>query len=44
MKQKSDVHWQTLVAWVREQLGEGVDLPRDTFGIFRQRVAKIKDL
>lgn len=42
IKDKDSIHHQTLLAWVKEQLAEGVDLPRDTFGIFRQRVAKVK--
>lgn len=43
MKENYTVHHATLNAWVKEQLGEGVELPRDTFGIFRQRVAKVKE-
>jgi hypothetical protein len=43
MKPNFTVHPATLVSWVKEQLGEGVDLPADTFGIFRQRTAKIKE-
>jgi hypothetical protein len=44
MKENFTVHHATLNSWVKEQLGEGVDLPRDTFGIFRQRSAKVKTL
>ncbi len=44
MKSNYTVHHATLNSWVKEQLGEGVDLPTDTFGIFRQRTAKIKEL
>lgn len=44
MKEKYDVHHATLTSWVKEQLGEGVDLPVDVFGIFRQRIAKLKEL
>lgn len=44
MKSNYSVHHATLNSWVKEQLGEGVDLPRETFGIFRQRTAKVKDL
>lgn len=36
------VHHMTLEAWVREMLGEGVDLPGDVFGIYRQRFSKVK--
>lgn len=43
VKEQYSVHHATLNAWVKEQLGEGVELPRDTFGIFRQRVAKVKE-
>lgn len=42
MKENFTVHPQTLMAFVREKLGEGVNLPKDTFGIFRQREAKVK--
>jgi len=42
VKQERNVHWQTLDAFVREQLEEGGDLPLDLFGVFRQRSAKIK--
>jgi hypothetical protein len=31
----------TLSAWVREKLENGEDVPLETFGVFRQRVAKI---
>lgn len=44
VKENYSVHPQTLVAWVKEQLSEGQDLPVDVFGIYRQRTAKIKDL
>ena len=43
VKEKFEVHHATLNAWVKEQMGEGVDLPKETFGIFRQRVAKLKE-
>tara|TARA_R110000851_G_scaffold16046_2_gene52539 strand:+ start:30247 stop:30795 length:549 start_codon:yes stop_codon:yes gene_type:complete len=43
MKEEFSVHHATLNAWVKEKLGEGIELPRDTFGIFRQRVAKVKE-
>jgi len=43
MKREYSVHPQTLQAFVREQLGEGVALPAETFGIYRQRIAKIKE-
>ena len=43
MKEQFSVHHATLNAWVKERLKEGVDLPKDVFGIFRQRIAKVKD-
>jgi hypothetical protein len=42
MKENYSVHPQTLMAFVREKMGEGVNLPKDVFGIFRQREAKVK--
>lgn len=44
IKTNYNVHPITLVSWVKEQLKEGVDLPNDVFGIFRQRTAKVKEL
>lgn len=35
------VHASTLSAWVREKLRQGVELPHELLGIFRQRAAKI---
>lgn len=35
------VHPSTLKAWVREMLEKGVNIPQETFGVFRHRVAKI---
>jgi len=43
MKENYTVHHATLNAWVKEQLGDGVELPKEIFGIFRQRVAKVKE-
>lgn len=43
MKENYSVHHATLNAWVKEQLGDGVELPKEIFGIFRQRVAKVKE-
>lgn len=42
VKREYNVHWQTLDAFVREQLETGAELPLDLFGVFRQRFAKIK--
>lgn len=43
IKTNYSVHPMTLVSWVKEQLKEGVALPKDIFGIFRQRTAKVKE-
>lgn len=48
-KRKKDVRYeikraiphQTLSAFVREQLAEGVNIPLDTFGVFKKLVAKV---
>ena len=40
-KRKKTVHPQTLQAFVRGQLEEGTAIPMDTFGVFRQRFAKV---
>ena len=42
VKQERNVQWQTLDAFVREQLEHGGDFPKDLFGIYRQRNTKIK--
>lgn len=42
MKEKTAIHPQTLLAWVKERLKEGDNLPVETFGIFRQKIAKVK--
>ena len=36
------VEAQTLMAFVREQLAQGKDIPIDVFGVFRQRIAKVE--
>jgi len=41
-KEKTAIHPQTLLAWVKERLKEGDNLPVKTFGIFRQKTAKVK--
>lgn len=41
-KRKSDIHNMTLVSFIKEQLGEGVPLPLDVFGVYRQRFVKVK--
>lgn len=43
MKEKTAIHPQTLLAWVKERLKEGDNLPVDVFGIFRQKTAKVKE-
>jgi hypothetical protein len=42
VKQEQNVHWQTLDAFVRQQLENGDELPLELFGVFRQRFANIK--
>ena len=42
LKRKKGVHPQTLSAFVRGQLEEGIDIPTDLFGIFRQRSVNVK--
>jgi len=39
---KRGVHASTLTAFVKAQMAEGVDIPVDLFGVFRQQVSKIK--
>jgi hypothetical protein len=39
---KRAVHPGTLAALIREQLGEGVEVPKETFGVHQQRRAVIK--
>lgn len=41
-RRKRAVHPQTLQALLREQLAEGVDVPKETFGVYQVRRAKIK--
>lgn len=43
LKEKNAIHPATLVSWVKERLAEGDALPVDVFGIFRQRIAKVKE-
>lgn len=38
---KQTVHSSTLKAFVREQLEDGVEIPEEVFGVFRQTVAKL---
>lgn len=35
------VHAQTLQAFIKGQLGEGVPIPMDVFGVYRQRFSKV---
>lgn len=42
MKNKHSVHHATIDAFVREKLGEGIDLPNEIFGIYTQKFSKIK--
>lgn len=41
LKMKKTVHNGTLTKFVKESLADGVDLPQDLFGVFRQRFAKV---
>lgn len=43
LSDERNVHHSTLSAWVRERLAEGDNFPMETFNVFRQRVAKIKE-
>lgn len=36
------VHPQTLVAWINEMLSNGEQFPKEVFGFYRQRRAKVK--
>ncbi len=42
IKRKKGVHSGTLQAFIKKALEEGVDIPLDVFGAYRQRFAKIK--
>lgn len=39
---KRTVHPQTLQSWVKEMMKEGVDIPKELFGVYHQKVAKVK--
>lgn len=43
IKQDLDVHHMTMLSWVKERIKEGDDIPRDLFGVYPQRIAKIKE-
>lgn len=42
VKRKKEVHNQTLVAFVKERLTEGQEIPLELFGVFRQRYTKVE--
>jgi hypothetical protein len=42
MKSKANVHYQTLLSFVKEKLKKGDEVPIDLLGVFRQRVAKLE--
>lgn len=42
VKRSMSVHASTLKAFVRQALEDGEDIPQKLFGVYRQRVAKIK--
>jgi len=41
IKRKKMVHPQSLQAFIRQQLLEGVAIPMQTFGVFRHRISKV---
>ena len=41
-KEDHNVAWQTMDAFVKEQLGLGTDLPLEMFGVYHQKLAKIR--
>ena len=41
-KVKRAVHPQSLYAYVKQKLEEGVDFPMELFGVFRQRITKVE--
>lgn len=43
IKEKFDVHHMTLTSWVKERLSEGEELPKETFGIYHQKIARVKE-
>ena len=38
---KESIPWNTLAAFVKEQIADGVDIPFELFGVFETKVAKI---
>ena len=42
VKKDRSIHHATLEAFIRQALEDGEDIPLDTFGVFRQRFAKVK--
>lgn len=42
VKRSKSVHPQTMLAFVKDQLEKGTDIPKDLFGVYRQRIAKLK--
>lgn len=42
VENNESVHASTLSAWVREKLKNGIEIPIELFGVFRQRVSKVK--
>ena len=42
MQPKFNVHPQTLMAWMREMLSNGEQFPKEVFGFYHQRKAKVK--
>lgn len=42
LEQKQEIHHQTLLAFLREQIREGAEVPLEKFGAFVQKFAKVK--
>lgn len=42
LKRGKGVHHQTLGAFVREVMGQGVDIPQDILGVYKRREAEVK--
>ena len=42
LAKESNVHWQTLNAWAKEQISKGAKLPSDLFTLFMYSEARLK--
>lgn len=43
VKKENSIHHSTLEAFIRQSLEDGLDIPKDIFAIYRQRIAKVKE-